>query len=71
MNFQDKITVRIPKEMKRKLTRQAKARMLHPADLAREALAEFLKLRARAGQPRYRKMQVSEAMIETTERRAI
>lgn len=48
MTFNEKITVRLPKELKRELTKQAKARMLQPADVAREALAEYLKPRATA-----------------------
>lgn len=46
MTFNEKITVRMPRELKRELTKQAKARMLHPADVAREALADYLKQRA-------------------------
>ena len=45
MTFRDKITVRLPKSLKRELSRQAKARMLQPSDLAREALSDYLKSR--------------------------
>jgi len=42
MQFDDKITFRIPKQMKRKLHRVAKGRLLLPADIAREALQNYL-----------------------------